>query len=70
MMAVTGGATGAGRRRPQQGGARGGPPATATTGPSAGRGAQPGLNMVPEEIPLWEGGAPGALGAATPTSRR
>ena len=32
--------------------------------PPAGRGAQPALNPLPQEIPLWEGGAPGALGTA------
>jgi len=61
MMAVTGATSRAAGRASQQGGAR----AAAQTPPApapAGRGAQPGLNMVPEEIPLWEGGAPGALG--------
>jgi len=38
--------------------------APAQTAAPAGRGAQPGMNMVPQEIPLWEGGAPGALGSA------
>ena len=46
---------------PAQAGGRAAVPQT--TAP-AGRGAQPGMNMVPEEIPLWEGGAPGALGSA------
>ena len=35
----------------------------------AGRGAGALLNS-PEEIPLWDQGAPGALGRRTPTSRR
>jgi acetyl esterase/lipase len=38
------------------------PPATQT--PPAGRGSQLSMNMVPEEIPLWPNGAPGALGTA------
>jgi acetyl esterase/lipase len=41
-------------------------PPQATTAPAAGR----GLDTPPQEIPLWEGGAPGALGtdaADTPT---
>src|SRR5436190_7549981 len=61
MMAI-GAATGrAAGRLPAQAAARGAAPQS--PGP-AGRGAQPGMNMVPEEIPLWEGGAPGALGSA------
>jgi acetyl esterase/lipase len=38
------------------------PPTTQT--PPAGRGNQLLMNMVPEEIPLWPDGAPGALGTA------
>jgi acetyl esterase/lipase len=38
------------------------PPTTQT--PPAGRGNQLSMNMVPEEIPLWPNGAPGALGTA------
>ena len=60
LIMATGGVMGRGRL-PAQAGGRGAAPQT--TAP-AGRGAQPGMNMVPEEIPLWEGGAPGALGSA------
>ena len=38
------------------------PPTTQT--PPAGRAGQSTLNMLPEEIPLWPEGAPGALGTA------
>jgi acetyl esterase/lipase len=38
------------------------PPTTQT--PPAGRGNQLLMNMVPEEVPLWPHGAPGALGTA------
>jgi acetyl esterase/lipase len=37
------------------------PPTTQT--PSAGRGGQPGMTQWPDELPLWEGEAPGALGS-------
>jgi acetyl esterase/lipase len=45
-------------------------PMPPTTVPPAGRGTQAPLNPVPQEFPLWEGQAPGALGstdADTPT---
>jgi acetyl esterase/lipase len=64
LMMAAGGPAGLGASpSPRQAGARGAAPAPQTPAP-AGRGAQPGMNMVPEEIPLWEGGAPGALGTA------
>lgn len=37
-------------------------PAPRPTQPPAGRGGNPSLNMQPREMPLWENGAPGALG--------
>ena len=62
LMMATGGSAGrAAGRLPAQAGARGAAPQT--TAP-AGRGTPSGMNMLPEEIPLWEGGAPGALGSA------
>jgi acetyl esterase/lipase len=39
------------------------PPAAQTT-PAGGRGGQAALNPMPVELPLWQGGAPGALGTA------
>jgi len=62
LMMATGGSAGrAAGRLTAQAGARGAAPQT--TAP-AGRGTPSGMNMLPEEIPLWEGGAPGALGSA------
>ena len=60
LAGLTGSATVRGRTQMPPG--RPMPPTTQT--PPAGRGAQPALNLLPEEIPLWEGGAPGALGSA------
>ncbi len=39
-------------------------PPTTQAPPAAGRGVQGALNTVPVELPLWEAGAPGALGSA------
>jgi hypothetical protein len=61
MMATVGSAGRAAGRLTAQDGARGAAPQTAAP---AGRGTPSGMNMLPEEIPLWEGGAPGALGSA------
>jgi acetyl esterase/lipase len=44
--------------------ARGRPMPPTTQTPPAGRDNQLLMNMVPEEIPLWPNGAPGALGSA------
>jgi acetyl esterase/lipase len=69
MVAMAGLTSRAAGAAPRQAGSPGTAPAPQTPAP-AGRGAQPGLNMVPQEIPLWPGGAPGALGSAdadTPT---
>jgi len=62
VMMAMGGAGLTASPSPRQAGARGAAPAPQPPAP-AGRGTQPGMNMVPEEIPLWEGGAPGALGS-------